>query len=241
MNNKLPFTFFRMHPKVILLEWEQDPSPETLKELNHFKANILKYSIGVSQITQGYCSLLVQWKEDIINYSDTKKDLIALYSNLNINSTSAKIKHWTLPVCYEGEFALDLEHLSSELKLSKDTIIELHSKTIYTVCFIGFLPGFLYLDGLDSKLFFPRKKNPRLVIPKGAVAIGGKQTGIYPNESPGGWHIIGNTPISLFNIKNETPCFATSGDTLSFYAVDEAEYQKIRCIKNSKAYLTKVK
>ena len=75
-----------MHPKVILLEWEQDPSPDTLKELIHFKANIFKYS-GVSQITQGYCSLLVQWKEDIINYSDTKKELIALYSNLNINST----------------------------------------------------------------------------------------------------------------------------------------------------------
>ena len=98
------------------------------------------------------------------------------------------------------------------------------------IYFIGFLPGFLYLGGLDERLFTPRKSTPRLRIEKGAVAIGGKQTGIYPQESPGGWNIIGNSPIQFFDNSKNTPCFAKAGDKLQFYSITLKEHHDIKVL-----------
>jgi len=111
----------------------------------------------------------------------------------------------------------------------------MHSNNIYTVFFMGFLPGFMYLGGLDERLFFNRKPNPRLHIAKGSVAIGGKQTGVYPSKSAGGWNIIGRTPISFFNIKDEIPCFTKAGDKIKFVPISLDEYHRIekRIVKNT--------
>ena len=103
----------------------------------------------------------------------------------------------------------------------------MHLSALYRVYFLGFLPGFLYLSGLDSRLYLKRKKKPLLNVPKGAVAIGGMQTGIYPNISPGGWHLIGNTPVNLFNPKKNPPCFAKPGDWISFEQINSQTYSKI--------------
>lgn len=237
MNKTLPFTFFKIHPKAILLEWQQEPNSDLLHELNCFKEKIKNHFKEFSQITQGYCSLLIQLKSNIENSNKINNKLILLHKNINTNKSDKISKHWSIPVLYEGLFGLDLEYLSIELKLSIEKIISLHTKKTYNVYFIGFLPGFLYLEGLDSRLFFTRKKTPRLKIPKGAVAIGGKQTGIYPDQSPGGWQIIGNTPIKLFKPNDKKPCFASSGDTLSFYPVSFEQYTVILNSKNQSPYL----
>ena len=134
------------------------------------------------------------------------------------------------------EFGIDLEALSNSINLSVEEIIELHSKPFYIIYFIGFLPGFLYLGGLDSKLQTPRKANPRLKVPKGSVAIGGNQTGIYPSESPGGWNIIGKSPINFFNLKNDTPCFAKPGDKLQFYPISKDKYSDIEVMVEGNVY-----
>jgi inhibitor of KinA len=239
MRKSLPFAFFHMHPKALLLEWQQEPNTELLHEINCFKTTVKNHLKEIHQITQGYCTLLIQWKNDLENPAEVKAKLETLFWNIDFSKGNEKLKHWTIPVCYEGEFALDLEELSSGLNLSKEEIISLHSQPTYKVFFIGFLPGFLYLEGLDSRLFFPRKKTPRLEIPKGAIAIGGKQTGIYPALSPGGWQILGNTPIPLFNPDKKNPCFAASGDTLSFDPISYEEYQLILKAKNPTKYLTK--
>ena len=139
-------------------------------------------------------------------------------------------------MCYDDVFGIDLDELSEEFNLSKSEIIELHSRSNYTVFFVGFLPGFLYLGGLDERLHFPRKKTPRLKVLKGAVAVGGKQTGIYPNESPGGWNIIGNSPINFFDVNKEVPCFAQSGDKISFYRVSKEEYDDIKALVEAGVY-----
>ncbi|MDA9811337.1 allophanate hydrolase subunit 1 [Flavobacteriaceae bacterium] len=241
MNKTLPFTFFQMHPNMILLEWQQEPSSGLLQELLFLKKNVKEHFNGISQITQGYCSLLIQWKDAITNLADIKNKLIFLYWSLDFTSIPEKSKHWNLPVCYDKSFAIDLELLSSKIKLSKDAVISIHTQSIYKVYFIGFLPGFLYLEGLNSRLFFPRKESPRMDTPKGAVAIGGKQTGIYPNQSPGGWNIIGNTPIPLFDPNKKNPCFAVPGDTVSFYPITIKEHQLILTNGNPLSYLKEKK
>ena len=103
----------------------------------------------------------------------------------------------------------------------------MHISSLYTIHGIGFLPGFLYLGGLTEELYTPRLKVPRLVIKKGALGIGGSQTGIYPQESPGGWNIIGNTPVSMFEINKKTPCLFTPGDEIKFQSISIEEYKVI--------------
>ena len=120
-----------------------------------------------------------------------------------------------------------MEHFLQVKSLSKAELIVLHTKVVYTVFFIGFLPGFLYLGGLDPKLYFDRKTTPGLHVKKGAVAIGGQQTGIYPQDSPGGWHVIGQTPVELFNKAHNPPCTIQAGDQLKFVAIDQQHYRVI--------------
>ena len=166
--------------------------------------------------------------------SNLKKE----YFNREPTNKSA-FKLWKVPVCYDREFGLDLVEISKVKKLSFAEIIKLHSGVIYTVYFIGFLPGFLYLGGLDKRLHFPRKKSPRHHIKKGAVAIGGHQTGVYPNSSPGGWNIIGNTPLDFFDRNDLTPCFAKPGDKVQFVPIDRSEYGAILSQINTGLYQVK--
>ena len=116
--------------------------------------------------------------------------------NLNIKKKS---KTWKIPICYDKDFAIDFKEISSISKLDLEQLKKKHFNKTYEVDLIGFLPGFLYLGDLDKSLRFPRKKNPRTSIPEGSVGIAGNQTGIYNIESPGGWNIIGRTPLKLFN------------------------------------------
>ena len=103
----------------------------------------------------------------------------------------------------------------------------MHTSSQYLVYFLGFQPGFLYLGGLDSRLHNPRRSNPRLRVDRGAVAIGGEQTGIYPQDSPGGWNIIGKSPVDFFDVSKSRPCFAKAGDYVQFKPVDVATFDEI--------------
>ena len=171
----------------------------------------------------------------MINLKDEIKKLQKVY-NGQADLKNKEYKLWKIPVCYDKQFGIDLDSLSLEKGLSISEIVARHSQTNYTVYFIGFLPGFLYLGGLNDSLYMPRKATPRLKIEKGSVAIGGKQTGVYPSESPGGWHIIGNTPITFFDASKELPCFAKSGDVIRFYPVSLKEYERVKVLVASGVY-----
>jgi inhibitor of KinA len=138
-----------------------------------------------------------------------------------------KSKIWQLPVCYDKSFGIDLEEIAKKRNLTVEEIEVLHHSVTYRVYFTGFLPGFLYLGGLSGKLVMPRKETPRSMIVKGAVAIGGSQTGIYPQESPGGWNIIGNCPIPLFDVHWKLPCKIRSGDQVQFSPISMNEYEAL--------------
>lgn len=132
-----------------------------------------------------------------------------------------------VPVCYDPEFGLDLDFLSREKGLSIDDVITLHTTPVYRLYFIGFLPGFMYLGGLENLLVTPRRTTPRTTLPAGSVSIGNDQTGIYPIESPGGWHIIGRCPLKLFDIERKPPVLYEAGDQIKFKSISKAEFDHI--------------
>lgn len=152
-------------------------------------------------------------------------ELQALKDNLSsllndIPSKTINGKHIEIPVHYGGKFGPDLKALATELGISVAAVVDLHTEATYTVYFIGFQPGFPYLGGLSEALYFPRHATPRTKVPAGSVGIGGEQTGVYPFESPGGWQLLGQTDIPLFDLTKASPTLLKAGDTLAFKAVD---------------------
>ncbi len=139
-------------------------------------------------------------------------------------ATSTQISLIRVPICYDPEVATDLDTFCSKKNISIARFIELHTKPTYRIEMLGFLPGFLYLSGLDPLLAQPRKSTPDYKIPAGSVAIGGNQAGIYPIESPGGWHIIGRTPLKFFDSERSPPTLANPMDKIKFYAISYQEY-----------------
>jgi inhibitor of KinA len=132
----------------------------------------------------------------------------------------------SIPVCYDVSLAPDIVSLAEIHQLTVDEVIRLHTSQIYHVYMIGFLPGFAYMGSVDKKIITPRKQQPRKIVPAGSVGIAGEQTGIYPFDSPGGWQLIGQTPVTMFDPKKETPCFLQPGDEVRFYAISIAEFVK---------------
>lgn len=128
-------------------------------------------------------------------------------------------------VCYDDEFAPDLREVAWHTGLSAQEVVRRHSAAMYRVNCVGFTPGFPYLSGLPDELATPRRDSPRKEIPAGAVAIGGTQTGIYPRKSPGGWNIIGRTPLSLFEVKREPPSLLQAGDRVRFRRISREEFE----------------
>ena len=223
----------------ILVEWPANISQEIIQDIISFERQVKEIDSILDTII-AYNSLLIRYQNPIIDKELTISQLKKIYS-----ASSYLIKQdqflWQIPVCYDVSFGIDLEEIANKKKCSVADIVRLHTKTDYLVYFIGFQPGFLYLGGLHQNLHVPRKSNPRVRVDKGSVGIGGSQTGIYPQNSSGGWNILGKSPLNFFNMKASNPCFAKPGDRIQFVSVDlhtfyqiekEVANQKFR-IKNS--------
>ena len=133
----------------------------------------------------------------------------------------------TVPVCYEPEFALDMQEISHKTGLSQEEIIERHSTGGYRVLMMGFAPGHAYMGGLDPKLAVPRRATPRAIVPAGSVAISNDQTVVYPYSISGGWNVIGRTPLAVFDTERQEPSLFASGDRVRFKPIDRAEFMKL--------------
>jgi len=143
------------------------------------------------------------------------------------SSTIAAVQDLVIPVCYGGEYGPDLAEVAALCRLDTDTVIARHTAADYRVAMLGFAPGFPYLLGLDPQLAVPRRTDPRQRVPAGSVAIGGRQTGIYPEVLPGGWQLIGRTPLRLFDITANTPSLFAPGDRVRFQAIDEGQFHDL--------------
>lgn len=223
----------------ILIEWPSLIDENILKDIINFKKVITVNYIELKvEVISAYNSLLINYVLTIDKFNSRVFELKSLYESTAIK-LNFKQTLWEIPVCYNDEFAIDLDNFSLKKQLPKSEIIQRHSSQIYTIYFIGFLPGFLYLGGLDKSLHFNRKSTPNLNIKKGAVGIGGNQTGIYPQNSPGGWHIIGNSPVDFFDLKSKNPCFANAGDKLKFKPISKSEFDAISSAVKTNSYKLK--
>jgi inhibitor of KinA len=220
----------------ILLQWDFNFSPENLKFLLSAKAKIdrMLNNPGVEVINTYTALLLIYPVVATTRLNDFKRLQEMDFSSLE--NVSIEQREIEIPVCYDLHFGLDLEFLAKEKEVSIESLIIMHTAPIYTVYFIGFLPGFPYLGGLDERLAFARKKEPRSKIEKGAVGIAENQTGIYPQASPAGWQIIGNCPLTLFNPVATAPCLLKAGDQIRFKSVDKREHEVIKTAVNSGDY-----
>lgn len=223
---RFPYRIKSFGTKALLLEWPKAINPELIREIRLFG----------EFLTENYLKD-PKWESLPIYHSltlispDDEADLKTVSERVN-NAWKAFQGHkqkpgreWVLPVCYEGDFAPDLDEVAQRLKLTASEIIALHGSVSYPVYGIGFLPGFIYLGGVPEALVLPRRESPRLRVPSGSVGLAGVQTGVYPQQSPGGWNIIGNCPIPLFDAQRNPSCFIQIGDTVRFRSVSAAEHE----------------
>ena len=181
--------------------------------------------IGVTEWVPGYATVMVYYKPWRISYQTLCDDLARLGRQRGPESPDPP-RTVEIPVCYGGAFGPDLEAVADAHTLRPADVVRRHGRPLYQVYFLGFLPGFAYLGGLPASLATPRRATPRTAVPAGSVGIAGAQTGVYPLESPGGWQIIGQTPLCLFDPEREPPALLRAGDRVKFVAITAAEYEE---------------
>jgi len=212
----------------ILITWPSKIDEKVFQDIIFYKKCIENEEIKeIVEVITAYNSILIYYGHTIENVYSKVLVLKTIYGRQNTISAS-KHKLWKIPVCYDDEVAPDLNSFADQKSLHIDELISLHTAPLYRVYFLGFLPGFCYLGGLDDRLAIPRKTTPRRKVQKGAVAIGGNQTGIYPVDSPGGWYIIGSCPLDFFDPTIDPPCVFSSGDYIQFISIKVFEYTDIK-------------
>lgn len=188
---------------------------------------------GVIEVLPTFRSLMVVYDYQIITF-DRLKEVIQGFDLKTAGTVAGPKRIIEVPCCYGARFGVDLGDMEKLTGIDRDEIIKIHSGVDYKIYMLGFLPGFVYLGGLDKRINAPRLKSPRLKIAPGAVGIGGSQTGVYPIASPGGWRLIGGTPLDFYNPERSEPVLCKAGEYIRFKPVNIDEYYDIRqlVIKN---------
>ncbi len=179
---------------------------------------------GIVETVPTYCSLMIVYDPLALGYDELREKLAAIIDGMKL-ADEGKRQVVEIPVVYGGEYGPDLEEVADAHGMTAEEVIRLHSAPEYPVYMLGFVAGFPYLGGMDERLATPRKKSPRLKIAAGSVGIAGGQTGIYSVESPGGWQIIGRTPLKLYDADSENPVLLSAGCYVKFKPVLEAEFK----------------
>ncbi|SHJ06868.1 5-oxoprolinase subunit PxpB [Aquimarina spongiae] len=228
--------FRQYSERAILIEWPQKIDQKMLQNILFCKKSIEEHRNEVIvEVISSYNSLLIFYLSTIENVYDEVLVLKSLCS-ISFEPSDQKQRLWKIPVCYDPALAPDLLSFSEQKKLSIDDVIDLHTTPLYQVYFLGFLPGFFYLGGLDKKLCLPRKVTPSRNVKKGSVAIGGEQTGIYPKDSPGGWHVIGACPVDFFDVNKVESSKILPDDLIQFISISVLQYADMSANKVSPSF-----
>jgi inhibitor of KinA len=230
------FNVYALSEQAITIEFGLDINEDTLQKVTAFNQLITQNPFpGFYTTVPAYTTLTIFFDPLQVIQSDLPGtdcfDKVSAYlTGLKNNRQEILITQSetiTIPVCYGGLFGPDIEEVAIHIKLTPQEVISLHSKAIYKVYMIGFVPGFAYLGGMDEALATPRKATPRQAIPVGSVGIAGMQTGVYPLETPGGWQIIGRTPLKMFNANRPQPSLLKAGDRVIFKPIDKPEFDHL--------------
>ena len=185
---------------------------------------------GIIELVPTYCALLVQYDAMLYSYANMCNIIEHTFSESVTNSDNETVTVIEIPTVYGGEFGPDLGFVASHNNLSEEEVIAIHSGTDYLVYMLGFIPGFTYLGGMDPRIATPRLSSPRTLIPAGSVGIAGEQTGTYPSDSPGGWQIIGRTPVTMYDMSKDEAALLSAGDYVRYVPIDEQEYNRIKAL-----------
>jgi len=220
----------------------EDAPEETLNQVLHTLRRLREAAIpGVIELASAYTSVAVFFDPIVVAEASGRPGKVFDWLNEQIlrvvaaggdrgkrRKTNRAIRSIEIPVCYAPEFAPDLDQVARHAEVSTKEVVNLHSAPEYQVACIGFVPGFSFLTGLAKKLATPRRDSPRKEIPPGSVGIGGAQTGIYPLRSPGGWNLIGRTPLTLFDPTKNPPALLRAGDRVRFRAITREEFESFK-------------
>ena len=185
---------------------------------------------GIIELVPTYCALLVQYDAMVYTYSDICKILEPTLQESVMDSANELVTIVEIPTVYGGEFGPDLGFVASHNHISEAEVVSIHSGTDYLVYMLGFIPGFTYLGGMDPRIATPRLSSPRTLIPAGSVGIAGEQTGTYPSDSPGGWQIIGRTPVTMYDMSKKQAALLQAGDYVRYVSINENEFHRIKLL-----------
>lgn len=222
----------------LLVRFGETISPEVHRRVKALSDYLDSHPFpGMVETVISYTSLAVYYQPfEVLRGRDGTRSAFQVVSDL-LNESAAAAKAGgegsahvvRIPVCYGGEYGPDLDYVAEYHQLTPEEVVEIHTAPEYLVYMIGFCPGFPYLGGMDKRIATPRRETPRVEIPARSIGIAGEQTGGYPICTPGGWQLIGRTPMDMFDIGNEErPSLLQAGDRVKFYAVSEEEYRTLR-------------
>ena len=211
----------------VCVEFGNEISEKINSEIRAFNILLNEEKIkGIIETVPTYRSIMVHYDPGVIPYRTLIGRLKALTGKMDkVEIPPSDVL--AIPVLYGGEMGPDLAFVAQNAGISEDEVVKIHTSTEYLIYMLGFTPGFTYLGGMSDKIATPRLKQPRVKIPAGSVGIAGKQTGVYPIDSPGGWQLIGRTPVKMYDPDREVPILPQAGQYIKFKAVSQAEYDKI--------------
>ena len=215
----MSYRIFPAGDAALTIELGRQIDLETNRRVHHLASVLARARLpGTGEAVPAYASLLVHYDPAILDYAAVERWVEANLSQFDA-APAPEPRRVDIPTVYGGSYGPDLESLANDHHISVETAIRLHSSAVYTVYMMGFTPGFPYLGGLPDELATPRLETPRTRVPAGSVGIAGSQTGIYPIDSPGGWQIIGYTPVHLFIPDREAPTLLAAGDQIRFIPI----------------------
>lgn len=223
------YRIYALSENTLTFQMSPEISEDQIRLLYHMKRVVAKADIPyVNQILVSFNELTIFYDSTSLTFQSLQKAVLQILDGENWNDVpAAKLNHFTIPICYEEDMALDKSRLEKQSGLSFPEVINLHHQAIYTFYMMGFLPGFLYLGGLNEQISCPRLEIPRQKVASGSVGIAGKQTGIYPMDSPGGWNIIGQTPLILFDMTTTNPSEKSENDDFLIQPLDKIQFTPV--------------
>jgi inhibitor of KinA len=231
-----PVRLYPLGDAAVVLEFGQAIAPATHQLIQAFARVLGRHPLpGLREYVPAFTTLTVYYDPWVLSQASgvLPYEQVASYLQGLLPAAQAAVADYApgplveIPVCYGGDFGPDLGLVASHAQLTSEEVIARHTQPDYLVYMVGFAPGFPYLGGLDARLATPRRAQPRALVPAGAVGIAGAQTGIYSLPTPGGWQLIGRTPLRLFDAGRARPSLLHAGDRLRFVPISAADFQRL--------------